>query len=237
MGRPRTDIQPRIVASARARFLHDGVDGASLREIAAAAGTSVGMIHYYFKTKDDLFFAVVEEVYARLLADFSVALAPGGPVRERLGRLFRRFGTASRKEIDVLRLVIREALVSSERLQRLVRRFRAGHLPLVLGALAEGVAQGDVDAETPLPILLMCVAGMAVIPQIVRRRGGDMPPFAGLPRDEALAAITLDLLFRGIGPRTSGPGRSGMPAPPAPGAHRLETARTKQKRRAPGNLD
>jgi hypothetical protein len=35
MGSPRTDIQPRIVRAARARFLAEGVDGASLRTIAA----------------------------------------------------------------------------------------------------------------------------------------------------------------------------------------------------------
>ena len=92
MGRPRTDIQPRIVRAARARFLAEGVDGASLRTIAADAGTSVGMIFYYFPTKDDLFLAVVEEVYARLLDDLRRALSGDAPVRERLKRAFLRLG-------------------------------------------------------------------------------------------------------------------------------------------------
>jgi AcrR family transcriptional regulator len=38
--------------------LGDGVDGASLREIAREAGTNIGMVVYYFATKDDLFLAV-----------------------------------------------------------------------------------------------------------------------------------------------------------------------------------
>ena len=38
MARPRTDIQPRIVRAARARFLAEGVDGASLRAIARRRG-------------------------------------------------------------------------------------------------------------------------------------------------------------------------------------------------------
>ena len=62
MARPRSDIEPRIVHAARRRFLKEGVDGASLRTIARDAKTSIGMVYYYFPTKDDLFFAVVEEV-------------------------------------------------------------------------------------------------------------------------------------------------------------------------------
>jgi AcrR family transcriptional regulator len=220
MGRPRTDIEPRIVQAAHARFLHDGVDGASLRDIAKDASTSVGMIHYYFKTKDDLFFAVIEEVYAKLLDDLGVALAPDADTRTRLRRAFLRLGAASQHEVEVLRLVIREALVSSARLERTVARFRSGHLPLIFRALADGMASGEVDAELPLPILMMSVAGMAVVPQILRRAVGDAPPFIGLPAKEALADVMLDMIFRGIGPKRR---EAAEPAPKA--------AKKKPKRR------
>src|SRR5262249_27779376 len=67
MPRPRTDIRVRILHAARARFAAKGVDGSSLRSIAADARTSIGMIYYYFPSKDALFLAVVEEVYGNLL--------------------------------------------------------------------------------------------------------------------------------------------------------------------------
>jgi TetR/AcrR family transcriptional regulator, transcriptional repressor for nem operon len=59
MARPASDIGPRIVHAARARFLQEGVDGAALRQIARDAGTNIGMVYYYFKTKDDLLAAVL----------------------------------------------------------------------------------------------------------------------------------------------------------------------------------
>src|SRR5580700_2287922 len=113
MARPRTDIQPRIVRAARARFLAEGVDGASLRTIASDAGTNVGMVFYYFPTKDDLFLAVVEEVYAKLLDDIGAALAGDDPVRDRLARVFARIGGSSDEKLQVVRLVVRESLLSS----------------------------------------------------------------------------------------------------------------------------
>src|SRR5262245_34414577 len=99
MARPRSDISTRIVHAARARFLQSGVDGASLRHIARDARTNIGMIYYYFPSKDDLFLAVVEEVYVGLLKDLALALAPDAPVEERIGRLYLRIGRASEREL------------------------------------------------------------------------------------------------------------------------------------------
>ena len=88
MPRPQSDIDARIVEAARSRFLLEGVDGASLRSIARDAGTSIGMVYYYFKTKDELFLAVIETAYRGLLVDFSAALASDVTAEQRLARLF-----------------------------------------------------------------------------------------------------------------------------------------------------
>jgi AcrR family transcriptional regulator len=129
MARPRSDIQKRVIHAARTRFLAEGVDGASLRRIARAARTSIGMVYYYFPTKDDLFLAVVEDVYVVFLADLVLALEPSLPVEERILRLYRRIGAVTENERLILRLVLREALVSSARLDRIVERFQRGHHP------------------------------------------------------------------------------------------------------------
>ena len=204
MGRPRTDIQPRIVRAARARFLAEGVDGASLRTIAADAGTSIGMVFYYFPVKDDLFFAVVEEVYASLLDDLRLALSGDAPVRERLHRAFLRIGRASDDELDVVRLVVREALLSSERFRRVLARMRAGHLAMLLSTLQEGVRSGEVDGAVPLPMLLVTTFAMGGVPQFVRRAAGSEPPFGALGSPARLADASVELLFRAIGGREPG---------------------------------
>src|SRR6185312_177326 len=142
MARPRSDIEPRIVHAARRRFLKEGVDGASLRHIARDAKTSIGMVYYYFPTKDDLFLGVVEEVYEVALADLVKALDPSLPVEERILRLYSRVGSIKEEEVLVVRLVLREALVSSQRLDTIVERFERGHLPLMLKLVADGLQMG-----------------------------------------------------------------------------------------------
>jgi AcrR family transcriptional regulator len=200
MARPRGNIDRRIVRAARQLFLRDGVDGASLREVARRARTNLGMIYYYFPTKDALFLAVVEEVYAKLLEEMSAKLTSKHTTEERLRALYERVAACSDDEHDVIRLVVREALVSSERLSRLLERFLRGHIPLVLGALGEGVEKGEVIAQ-PLPILMMMALAVGLAPQMMRRRIGSRPPFDALPQGTELAQLLSKMLFDGLRPR------------------------------------
>jgi AcrR family transcriptional regulator len=213
VARPRTDIQPRVVRAARARFLAEGVDGASLRTIAADAGTSVGMVFYYFPTKDDLFLAVVEEVYSRLLDDLAAALGGDAPLRARLERVFVRLGDATEEELAVVRLVVREVLLSSERFARVFARMQRGHLMLFAAALADGVRSGVLDADVPPPLLLVATFALGALPQLIRRAAGDRPPFAALPDAEKLAEASMALLFRAVGARKKARGGASTTAP------------------------
>lgn len=199
MGRPRSDIRPRIIEAARARFLSEGVDGASLRAIANDAGTNIGMIVYYFRTKDDLFFAVVEDIYSGFVADLEKILGARGSARDRLRGSLVRLGHATDLELDVIRLVLREALSSTTRFRRIVARFMRGHMALLLGAVADGVKAGEFEKRLPAPLILLAVMGMGGVPQLARRVFGDTPFFAALPGVEKLADFSIDALFKAVG--------------------------------------
>jgi AcrR family transcriptional regulator len=199
MARPRSDIQPRIVHAARARFLAQGVDGASLREIARDAGTNIGMVVYYFPTKDDLFLAVVEEVYVGVVADLATILGAPGSARERLGQAFVRLGKTSDLELEVIRLVVREALSSSTRLRRILARFMRGHLPLLMATISDGVRSGELDATIPEPLILLACLGLGALPQVARRASRSLPLWSSLPSAEQLADLSIHLLFRAVG--------------------------------------
>lgn len=203
MARPRSDIRPRIIEAARERFLHDGVDGATLRGIATDAGTSIGMIYYYFPTKDDLFLGVVEDVYERVLADLEVALAADVPADERIRRLHRRAAALSDLEFTVIRIVIREALVSSTRLQSLMERMARGHLPLLLQLVNDGWDGDVLDRRFPLPLHLVTIAMLGFVPHLLRRLVAEAAPHVAehVPEGQELASMLSDVVLGGIGKR------------------------------------
>jgi AcrR family transcriptional regulator len=200
MARPKSDLQPRILHAAREHFLAQGVDGASLRAIAAEAGTTIGMVYYYFPAKDDLFLAVVEEEYAGLLESLRAALGAGGSVEEKLGRVYARLWSMSDHECTVVRLILREALVSAARVKKVVERFLRGHIPLLLGLLLEGRAAGELRDDQPELAQLIATIALGMMPvlayrQIVPVARGALP----LASADELRTALHEVLMRGLG--------------------------------------
>lgn len=202
MARPRSDIDTRVLRAAAQRFLRDGVDGASLREIARDAGTSVGMVTYYFPTKDDLFTAVVEGVYVGVLRDITAALTPDAPFEERVRRIHERLSALTPEEFLVVRLVMREVLVSSPRTPALLARFSRGHIPLMLSTIAQAFDRGEVrDDVSPMAVALSLATTTLGVQLAARMLSGSTLLQGSVidPRD--LADAVRDVLFRGIAPR------------------------------------
>ncbi|MBA3508847.1 MAG: TetR/AcrR family transcriptional regulator, partial [Thermoleophilaceae bacterium] len=52
-----------VAAAARAAIADRGLDGATVRDIAAAAGVSTGVLAYYFRDKDELLLQALRDSY------------------------------------------------------------------------------------------------------------------------------------------------------------------------------
>jgi len=215
MARPASDIGPRIVHAARERFLHEGVDGASLRNIAKDAGTNIGMVYYYFKTKDELFLAVVEETYSKVLADITHTLGQDASPEQRIAQLYQRVAALSEDEFKVIRLILREALVSSTRLSGVLRRFQSGHIPIVLELVQEGAREGTLRDDLHPVALVAPMFLLGLLPQVLRRQLAqtDLPFAALLPSASTVAATMLKVLLGGIGSPNTRPAAAGGKLP------------------------
>jgi AcrR family transcriptional regulator len=222
MARPRSDIQDRILAAARVRFLSEGVEAVSLRNIAKDADTSIGMVYYYYATKDDLFLAIVDEPYQAFLVDLEAILSSGRCFQERLSGFFGRIASMTSSELDILKLIAREFLTSNERRLQLKRRFLRGHLPLILRFVLEGVASGEIDDRLHPIVLLSCTLGLAgaattlsqlshlssegcqdanLAPEFVREALRDFP--LNIPSGAEIADQLSRILSRAVGKRTA----------------------------------
>jgi AcrR family transcriptional regulator len=136
---------------ARAVFLAQGFDAASMGEIARQAGVSKGTLYVYFDSKEDLFEAIVEEecpvqaeqVFALDSNDHDVEA-----VLTRLGRAFVRF-LCRPSGLSPLRTVIS----ISERMPEIGKRFYeagpATGIARLRRYLEDQVAAGYLAIEDP----------------------------------------------------------------------------------------
>ena len=114
------DLRRRLVEAATAEFAEQGFDGASGRSIAARAGAHQPQINYHFKSKTDLWKAVVDELMGR----FDLALRPleGGDHSSRslVEAAIRGAVTFAAANPELGRIVVHEGTKESDRLAWLV---------------------------------------------------------------------------------------------------------------------
>jgi AcrR family transcriptional regulator len=93
--RYRDDLRRTILDAAREAFAAGGYDSVSMRGLAEAVGLTHGSLYAYFKDKDEIFEALVEESFAQLAAALrSLPGRRGDPVKflKRAGRKYVEFG-------------------------------------------------------------------------------------------------------------------------------------------------
>ena len=82
----------RIMDNALAEFSKRGYGAGSVNTICASKDISKGIIYHYFKTKDELYLACVEECFQRLTDHLRDALTVGqGTVKEQLEDVILHF--------------------------------------------------------------------------------------------------------------------------------------------------
>ncbi|MFZ3034530.1 MAG: TetR family transcriptional regulator [Parvibaculum sp.] len=105
----RTRLQPlerraQLVACAVSAFAEHGVARATHSHVAERAGISVSAVHSYFRTREDLVEAVLDEVEASLLEMVLGSLGGEGTARDCLMALATQFTRAARVDPDMIKV-------------------------------------------------------------------------------------------------------------------------------------
>ena len=154
-------------------LLATGMAGASLRPLAAAAGTSDRMLLYYFADRNELLGAVLERVAARLTALLDQALPPGTrlPYAPLLAAVWGAVGSPLLQ--PYMRLWLELAAGSA--------RGRLPDQPVATGIMAGFVAWTRDHLDTPpeadhdaiAALLLATVEGLLFLDAVGRRDVAD----------------------------------------------------------------
>lgn len=78
------DTESKIIESAREVFLKKGLEHAKMQDIADAAGISRTSLNYYYRTKENLFQALVEQIFDSILPQINLLSASGKNIDEQI---------------------------------------------------------------------------------------------------------------------------------------------------------
>jgi AcrR family transcriptional regulator len=199
--RPAAVRREELIVVARRAFVAEGFGGASMRQIATAAGVNQALLYQHFASKEELFEIAVIEPLTGLIVDLLAegGLIPGAEVEDKAAHVERGIEVLLRAMADVAPLLATLFFSGQDRGRQL---YRERVEPMIVG-IAEAAAAdlgdwGDLDRD--LSVLVPAVFSMCF--------GLAMEAdFRGLPLDiEAVAPQVSRFVLHGIGaPRARRP--------------------------------
>lgn len=199
----KADGRDRILLAALDEFAARGFDGASTTAIARRSGVTQPLIHYHFGSKEGVWRATVNELFARLGREFQAAVLanpPGkGNARGTFLALIREFVRFCGKYPQFPRLLYMELPVDSPRSAWLLDTWARPMVNQIL-ALHGQFAEESGMQDVPVGHLMAILTGAAATPFVL---GSFMQQAYGLdPSSEAMidrhAEALASLLEKGL---------------------------------------
>jgi AcrR family transcriptional regulator len=158
----------KVLAAARRLFSEQGYEGATIRDIAAAAGMSTGAVFANFTDKSDLFREIMITDMAALAEAMREAGARGADVEDSLVRMFAAGYAFYRTQLPLARAAFSVGWSNEDgpalRAAPPVQALRA----LIAGQLNEAVERGELRADDlPLRAEMLFETYLSNYPQAI----------------------------------------------------------------------
>jgi len=131
-----------LIAAARTLWATRGFAGASVRDVAAAAGVNSALVRYHFGSKLGLYKAVIDEALGRLGSSILEAVQGGDTLAERAERSLDAYFRYLTEHHEVARLIQRGLIDGDPAVSEPVM----AHMQPLVQTIAATV---PLDAETP----------------------------------------------------------------------------------------
>jgi AcrR family transcriptional regulator len=202
-GRPsgahRAEARQHLLDVALELFAREGIGETTLGAIAREAGVTSAMVHYYFKTRDQLLDVLIDERFVPLRAELArVFSEPTEPV-DTLRAFVETVVATVDKHPWFAALWMREVISEGGLLrQRMAERFGDEHKQRAVERIAQWQRDGRLNAALEPSLVFTSLIGLSVFPLATTRWRNDGE--RALTTDQ-IARHAVALLMHGVRPR------------------------------------
>jgi AcrR family transcriptional regulator len=195
---PGEDRRSQILEAALKVFAAKGFKGATNKDIADAAGVSPGLIYFYFKSKEDLYFAILEDRIAPSGFPVPIEHMQAFPPEQVLPML-AHYGLSrldNQDTVNIFKIFVGEAVYSEH-----IRAIANNNINRLVDTLARYLAtqmeQGRLRQDDPNLCAHIFLAGLMA--SLVRRRFlGDAKMLSYSA--EQIVNTVVNIFLRGLQP-------------------------------------
>ena len=173
-----------LIDTALKLFAEKGMERTSIKDIATEAGVAQGLLYHYFRSKDELLYAIIGQYNP--LPEMSVLLigAESRPARDVLMQMAERAYALIAERRDIVMLILREVAVRPD-LQQGIRMLQSVAFNLFTRYLNARIAAGELRPHDPEVTARMLVGSILAL------------HLTNAPAETYLPGV-IDTLLRGI---------------------------------------
>jgi AcrR family transcriptional regulator len=162
------DTEGRILEAAKRVFVRKGYAGARMQEIADEAGINKGLLHYYFRSKDNLFGAIFDQAFRDLAPRTMEIFESDAPLFSKLEQFVDRYLDFLAERPYLPAFVIQEINLHPEALFKKMEQtgFRPNPMKLVMQIEME-VQKGNIRPVHPIHLVVNIIS-MCIFPFVAR---------------------------------------------------------------------
>jgi TetR/AcrR family fatty acid metabolism transcriptional regulator len=194
----RKDKEAAIFDAACRVIREKGFHQARITDIAQEAGISYGLVYHYFKSKADLFDAILQEWWSGLFAMMDQWESESASVEEKLGGVVRYFLDQYERRPDLVHIFITEISRSLSNLTparlQWFKVFMGRIESIIADAQAKNLLRTDVKARYLTYIFL---GGMESFMSVMVF---DNQPLRGRGQKQRIATALMEVFFNGARP-------------------------------------
>lgn len=142
--------EQQILDAAKNVFQSKGMDGARMQEIADVAGINKAMLHYYYRSKQQLFEAVFKNAFALLAPQLNIILNDDSSVEDKIRNFTLNFTSFMMKHPYLPNFIITELNRNENYIQKLKKNIGFPNLDKFKAKVEDEISQGilnPIDAE------------------------------------------------------------------------------------------
>jgi len=132
-------VRSAILNAARSVFQRWGLNKATMEDIAAEASKGKSTLYYYFKTKEELFDAVIMEEFSQALGRARQAALRAVSAREKLKTYISVFIKENKEKISLYAIIRHELRRNFNVLDKLRDRFAPAEISYIKEILVQGI--------------------------------------------------------------------------------------------------
>lgn len=159
-----------ILEAAEKLFLKQGYAKTSTGQIAKLAGCNQALVHYYYRTKDNLFEKVFEEKVGMIASNILNTGENISNMEERIAQLVSFHFNFLKQNPMLPQFVLNEISSNPDRLQSLVDRLKVYMIPVLTQLEAELKEEIENGTIRPIPAtdLLITILSLNIMPFLVK---------------------------------------------------------------------